>query len=462
MRPRRSLLPVALVLASLALGSTCPSFPPHPAVRVALDPATTYQTIRGIGGSAADERRLREMPEPERTQVLDLVFGDLEPSVVRLKVRPGIEPANDNADPAVVDPAGFVRPDDLLWQHAEIHARGNPFLIAAMWTPPGWMKNTGVENGGGTLLAGLEPELAELFSVWLDYLADTGHPLDSLSIQNEPESSAPWDSNTYVPTRMDNVLETVAQRLVADGHATTLHGPDNAVASFMPLFLPPLLTQPTVVSRFEAVAFHLYGATVYWDASTTAPDVQNVVDVAPPEYPLWMTEFSNTTFEGYGSHDEGIWQAEHIHESLQMGVSLYAMWNLYRPGGPGEAAIVIPTQPGVPAYTITPKYWTLRQYTKWVKPGAVRIEAASASAEVKVSAFRDAGAGRIVAVAINVAEEPRWVVFDGADLGDAPLVVRTSAAENGVELPLDSNERFGHRAALLPARSVTTFAWAVE
>jgi len=453
---------LGLALAPLTLGSMCPSFPPHPAVLVQLDPATTYQTIRGIGGSAADERRLREMPEPERTEVLDLVFGDLEPSVVRLKVRPAIEPTNDNDDPAVVNPAGFVRPDDLLWQHAEIFARGNPFLVGAMWTPPAWMKNTGSETGGGALLPGLDTELAELFSVWLDYVADTGHPLDSLSIQNEPESSAPWDSNTYVPTRMDDVLEAVAQRLVADGHATTLHGPDNAVASFVPLFLPPLLTQPTVVSRFEAVAFHLYGATVYYDSSTTAPDIQNVVDAAPPEYPLWMTEFSNTTFEGYGSHDEGIWQAEHIHESLQMGVSLYAMWNLYRPGGPGEAAIVIPTSPGVHDYTITPKYWTLRQYTKFVKPGALRIEASSADADVKVSAFRDDAAGKLVAVAINSLDEARWAVFQGAALASAPEIVRTSELEHGASLPLDSTERFAHGAALLPPRSVTTFVWAME
>jgi O-glycosyl hydrolase len=322
------------------------------------------------------------------------------------------------------------------------------------------MKNTGRENGGGALLPGLDAELAELFSVWLGYVAGSGHPLDSLSIQNEPESSAPWDSNTYVPTRMDDVLEAVAQRIAADGHATTLHGPDNAVANFVPLFLPPLLTQPTVLSRFEAVAFHLYGATVYYDSATVAPDIQPVIDVAPPQYPLWMTEFSNTTFEGYGTHDEGIWQAELIHESLQMGVSLYAMWNLYRPGGPGEAAIVIPTRVGDPGYTITPKYWTLRQYTKFVKPGAVRIGASSGDPDVLVSAFRDdAAAGRLVAVAINRASEPRWAFFEGAALDGQPEIVRSSETEHGASLPLDSTDRFASRAALLPARSVTTFVW---
>lgn len=456
----RTLLLLPLV-PLLTLGAVCP-FEKHPTIAVQLDPAATFQTLRGIGGSAADEGVLRAMPEPDRTQVLDLVFGDLEPSVVRLKVRPAIEPANDDADPATVNAAGFVRPDDLLWQHEEIFARGDPFLIAAMWTPPAWMKTTGEECCGGTLRADHEPELAELFSVWLGYVADTGHPVGSLSIQNEPEAASPWDANTYVPTRMDDVAEAVAQRLLADGHATTLHGPDNAVANFVPLYLPPILARPTAASIFEAVGFHLYGSTVYFDSSTLAPDLEALIAAAPSDLPLWMTEFSNTTFEGYGSWDEGIWQAELLHESFQAGVSLYAMWNLYRPGGPGEAAIVISPRAGEPGFTITPKYWTLRQYTKYVRPGAVRIGSASPDADVLVSAFRDDANAKLVAVAINRHDTPRWVLFEGAEIASPPQVIRSAPAETGLELALDSADRIGDRTVLLPGRSVTTVVWSIE
>src|SRR4030095_2343556 len=104
----RSWLPLALLALPMTLGALCPSpYTWHPAVRVTLDPATRFQTIEGIGGSPANEAELRGMPEPDRSEVLDLVFGDLEPSVVRLKVRPAIEPANDNGAPAVVNRAAF-------------------------------------------------------------------------------------------------------------------------------------------------------------------------------------------------------------------------------------------------------------------------------------------------------------------------------------------------------------------
>src|SRR5262249_42945435 len=152
----------------------------------------------------------------------------------------------------------------------------------------------------------------------------------------------------------------------------------------------------------------LYGATNYSDPPSARADLAAVLDVAPGDRPLWMTEFSNTTLQGYGTHDEGIWQAQLIHEAFQGGVSLYAMWNLYRPGGPGEAAIVIPTQIGVHGYTITPKYWTLRQFTRYVKPGAQLIASTADGDDVLVSAFRDDAAGQLVAVAINLADAPRW------------------------------------------------------
>ena len=460
---RRPLLMLSPLLLPLVLGgAVCTSpYQPHTAVAVRLAPAIAYQRIDGFGGSAANEAELRAMPEPDRSEVLDLVFGDLAPSVVRIKPRPAMEPVNDDADPATVNAAGFVRPEDHLWQLGEIFARGNaPKLIGALWTPPAWMKTTGQECCGGTLLPGMEAELAEFFSVYLSYLEEAGHPLDSLSIQNEPEAASPWDANTYTPPRMADALEAVAQRIVADAHTTRLHGPDDAIASFVPFFLPALLAKPTAASLFDAVGFHLYGSTWYPDASTVAPDIAPVATAAPEGMPLWMTEFSNTTFEGYGSFDEGIWQAELIHESLVAGVSMYVMWNLYRPGGPGEAAIVIPTTPGAHGYTVTPKYWTLRQFAKYVRPGAVRVEAASGDPDLLVTAFRDDGAGKLIAVAINRAEEPRWAVFDGARLTDAPEIVLTSPLGNGVEVPLDSADRFANRTLLLPARSVATLIWA--
>jgi glucosylceramidase len=455
----RILPPIWLPLAALALlGLQCP-FEPAPAVVVTIDPTQRFQTVDGIGGSAADESNLRAMPEPDRTQVMDLVFGDLEPSVVRIKPRPAMEPANDDGDPATTDADGFVRPDTHLWQAAQILARGTPRLIGALWTPPAWMKTTGQECCGGTLLPGMDHELAEFFSVYLDYLEAEGIELDALSIQNEPEAASPWDANTYSPASYADTAETIAQRLLADGHAVPLSAPDTALAAFTPLYTSELMQRPTVSTRLAAVAFHHYQYS-YYQIAEIGGAAQNVVALSPPGLPVWMTEYSNTSNIGYGSWDEAIAQAELVHATFEAGVAMYVMWNLYRPGGPGEALVVIPTQGGIPGYTVTPKYWTFRHYTKWVKPGARRIAAATPHPDLRVSAFHDETAGTVTAVFVHTGSEAVWALVAGATgLGEPSQVVQSTESGPGLELPVDSPARFGPRATRLPPRSVTTVVW---
>lgn len=448
-----------VALAWLVLGGCFePPYAAAPAVVVEIDPSERFQTIDGIGGSAANESELRGMPEPDRSAVMDLVFGDLEPSVVRVKPRPSIEPSNDDADPATTDLANFVRPDDHLWQLDEIALRGDPMRIAAIWTPPAWMKTTGQESHGGSLLPGMQPELAEFFSAYLGFIARAGHRIDALSIQNEPEAASPWDSNTYDPVSYADTLEVVAQRLASDGHDVALVSPDNAILSFTLLYHQLVQTRPTAMARLRAIAFHIYQGE-YYDFAAHEASLDLFAATAPPGIARWMTEYSNTTGIGYGSWEEGLAQARLVHAALVRGTSMYVMWNLYRPGGPGEALVVIPTRAGVGGFTVTPKYWTLRQFTKWVRPGAVRIAASVADPELLVSAYRDDAASRTVAVLINPSAEARWVLVEGGDLDRAPLLVRSSETEQGREVGEETRDRFGTRAIRLPASSVTTAVW---
>lgn len=456
-RSPRTLLLTSAALLALGAGPCVPAFPPSPSVTVTIDPSTELQTIDGLGGSAANEETLRAMPEPDRSQVMDLVFGDLEPSVVRFTIPHEIEAVNDDADPDHIDPAGFTPPGAHLWQLAQIFSRGTPKLMAAPWSPPAWMKTTGRTCCGGSLLPGIEPELAEFFSAYLGMLEAAGHPLDWLSLQNEPEAASPWDANTYTPAGYSVAAEAAAQRIVGDGHATRLTGPDTGLSLFAPLYVPSLLAQPTAGPLTAGVAFHLYEQG-YYELDRVGPAVADLRSKTPAGLPIWMTEFSNTTFIGYGTFEEAFAQAELMHGTFANGAGMYVLWNLYRPGGPGEALIVISTTPGAPGYTVTPKYWTARQFMKFIRPGARRIAASSADAQVALTAYRNPD-GATVAVLLNRASDARWALV-GGDLPDAaPLFVRTSPAENGAEIPNESAERLGPRSFHLPGRSVSTIVW---
>lgn len=457
-RPAALTLPL-LAAAALSAGvGPCPArFEPAAPVAITLRPEEVHQRIDGIGANAVFEYNLIRLPEPARSQVLDLCFAELEPSVVRIKVRPSIEPVNDDADPAHVNEAGFVPPEDQLWQQREIFARADPMVIAALWSPPAWMKTNASDCCGGSLIRGLEPELAELFSVWLGYHRDQGHPVDHVSIQNEPEAVAPWDSNVYYPPDIGPATEALAQRIVRDGHPARITPGDAAVIGFVPFFFDPVWAQPTARALVSAVAFHHYGVVPYYDASGIEAAQQALRDYLPAGLPIWMTEFSNTTGVGYGSYDEAMAQAALMHATFLGGAGLYAVWTFYYPGGPGEALISITTN-GSGQYTVHPKFWTARQYMKYIRAGAHRIGASSADAAVKVSAYRNPD-GSLVAVFLNETEAPRWAVISGAALGDPPRFIRTAPGENGVEHPDESVERIGGRMLRLPARSVSTAIW---
>jgi glucosylceramidase len=424
---------------------------------VTLDPATEYQTIDGLGGSATNGETLRQMPEPDRSQVMDLVFEELAPSVVRFTIPWEIEPTNDDADSEHMNAAGFVRPDDHLWQIDEIMARGNAKLMAAPWSPPAWMKTTGRTCCGGSLLPGMEPELAEFLSAYMGFLAQDGHPLDWLSIQNEPESPAPWDANTYSHFGLADAAEATAVRTIRDGHTARLVAPDTAISAFTSIFVPPILAKAAASAWLEGVAFHLYD-NGYYDADRVGAAVLDLRSRVPASLPIWMTEYSNTTNVGYGSYDEGFAQAKLIHRTLVGGAGMYLVWQLYRPGGPGEALVVISPTRGVGGYTVTPKYWTARQYVKFVRPGARRILGTTDDAQVLVSAYKNPD-GTTVAVFINQNDGPRWAVIHGGTFDAAPRFVRTSATENGVDVPDASTDRIGFRILLLPPRSVATAIW---
>lgn len=62
-------------------------------------------------------------------------------------------------------------------------------------------------------------------------------------------------------------------------------------------------------------------------------------------------------------------------------------------------------------YTITPRYYALKHYAKFVKNGAKRVESSSTDSNLKVSAFKDEINQRLIIVVINNASASRTVNF---------------------------------------------------
>jgi len=87
-------------------------------------------------------------------------------------------------------------------------------------------------------------------------------------------------------------------------------------------------------------------------------------------------------------------------------------------------------------YLLPPRYYAFGQFSKFVRPGSIRIEAISQDSSVKVIAFKNPTQKTFILVAINSGDSQKTIICNIDNLpGLTRLeVIRTSGTENGVRV----------------------------
>lgn len=107
-------------------------------------------------------------------------------------------------------------------------------------------------------------------------------------------------------------------------------------------------------------------------------------------------------------------------------------------------------------YSISKTFWALGNFSKFIRPGFVRIGAASNAPSLLASAYKDPATGRLVVVAINNSDRAHHVKFNAAGFRFPSGLVKkyvTSATENLVPHVADFAQ-----PVWIPARSIVTLA----
>ena len=173
---------------------------------ITVDRSVRYQRFRGAGGALTDSSAWligTQLRPGTRAWLLRHLFG---PSGINLNlIRLPIGAADFTAGRAFYSydemPAGQTDPTlahfsiahdqayilPVLRQAVRLAER--PFLLASMWSPPGWMKsNDSMANpqDAGTLLPEDYGPLAQYLVRFLEAYAQAGVPIQALTPQNEP------------------------------------------------------------------------------------------------------------------------------------------------------------------------------------------------------------------------------------------------------------------------------------
>src|SRR5262249_41004905 len=138
-----------------------------------------------------------------------------------------------------------------------------------------WMKDTGVLTNGGSVIPTNYAAYASYLRSFWNYTSTNGAPLRAISIQNEPDFSATyescrWDSSPFLAFLQTNL-----------GGFTNMNIVMPESESFNQSISDATLNNASAVTNVSIVAGHLYGN----------PPIVDYPNAHSKGKPTWMTEF---------------------------------------------------------------------------------------------------------------------------------------------------------------------------
>ncbi len=404
---------------------------------------STYQTMRGFGAYY-----------PELGQ-LDIYANDLGASSMRVGlIGNQIETKNDNDDPYVLNRDG-MNYSGLDFRRLRMYKEaGVESFILTSWSPPEWMKlnyakswpqNFWQESYDNSLNKLEEFHYDEFAEMWVAavkmFKEEAGIDLLAVGPQNEPRFNEPYPSGLLDPEHFAIVCDTIARRFRKEGLSTKIFMPEDVVAQNPTAYLTEVQSIPAVDSTMDAYAVHGYAGDGIQAGYPDYSEWESLyADAQEGSYPkeLWMTE-THVKYEGW---DNAMQIAGALYGALKYGnVNLWNFWNfgMFLDNGKPNG-----------------QFYTYKNYTKYIRPGAVRIKIDDAGdPDIMATAYKNDAENqdKQVVVVVNKAAEPKTISLTG-DFANA-YQVYTSAEFVNFEYKGVIN---GDSVLSLPAESVTTLS----
>jgi O-glycosyl hydrolase len=459
---------VALVCSAVVVGAAHRAYAADTAT---VNGSTTYQTITGFGASEAfgEASTVMSASSSVQQQVLaDLYSPTTGAGLTMLRNEISADsgatieptaPSGPSATPSYASLASINQDQGQLWFAQQIKADyGVTNVFADAWSAPSFMKtNNATDNGGAVCgLSGATCSSGNWVQAYANYLAQyakdysaAGIPLTYLGPENEANLSTSYDSMQLSPAQSAQLLDTLGPTMAASGTSTQVECCATEGWDYAQQYAAAIESDTTANSYTKVFTSH-----GYTQAPTSA--------LSGWSKPAWQTEWS--TFEGWdpawddGTDASGLAWAQHIYQGLT-GSNLSAFlywWGSTTPSenGDNEGLLLLNGS----SITTSGRLWAFANYSRYIKPGAVRIAASSGNGALELSAYKNPD-GTIAVVALNTASSADTVNYALTGTGVAggtATPVLTDAASNAVAqsaIPVNA----GTFTATIPARALETF-----
>jgi len=380
---KRLLLTIALVTGA-----------PHPSPQdatITLNPAVKYQVMQGWEGAVlASINDYTSLTDAQLNAALDLAVTDLGVSRARLAIRSGTEgggsasfaPVNDNNDPNVLDLTKFdftaldYEIDRFIVPlRQKLKARGEAFYTGLQYVDH--QANTRFEHWRNP------EEYGEFMLAVFTHIRDNyGFVPDGIDVVNEPDNFEDWQDSNAV--RIGRVAVAAAAKLKGHGFAVPeFIMPSTANMGHAPAYADRAMSVAGAAALFQEISYHRYGGG---EAELEAIGAKAI-----------QTGKRTSMLEAWGDFTTQNSGANYrvLHQDLTWArVSAWQQGVFVDNGGCVSQWVRVVNG----AAEICPNSRLTRQYTRFVRPGAQRIGAASAARHFDPVAFVNRDGTNVVVV----------------------------------------------------------------
>jgi O-glycosyl hydrolase len=451
--------------------------------KVTISTVKQYQRIAGFGVSEGfgQAKALMSAPARVRQQVLSLLYSPARGAGLTIlrneisadpgdTIEPGA-PGSPAATPSYLTLAQIGQDQGQLWFAEQIKADyGVSDVFADAWSAPAFMKTSGSAFEGGTLcgVPGATCKSGDWRQAYASYLvqyakdyAAAGIPLTYVGPENEANPPPAGAHRAGGSPAQDRMIMSPAQ-----------------TANFMAI-LGAALARSGLSTRAECCASISWNYAQQYAAAIAADQPADTATAVftshgyfvPPGSPLrgwskpvWETEWAPFGLGPWdpawddGSPSSGFTWAQDIYTGLtaaNLGAFLY-LWgaNTSTTTVTGPNTGLVDVQGNTVA--TSGRLWAFASYSRFIRPGAVRIGATTNDAGLEVTAFRNSDSS-IAVVVLNTARSRQVATFSLAGLSGAQVTPYLTDTSHELSAQSPITVRNSAFTATLPPRSLVTY-----
>jgi len=257
---------------------------------------------------------------------------------------------------------------------AAINTRnGDINLLASPWSPPAWMKTNNDMNNGGQLLPQFRESWAQYYVKYIKAMKKKGFNICAITVQNEPAAIQTWDSCIYSAEEEGAFVKDYLGPILEKEGLSDIkiyiwdHNRD-------------IIVERAICSLSDPeAAKYIYGVANHWYVSEDFENLSKVHELYPDKH-IMFTEGCQEGGVHLGSWLTGERYGRNMIGDFNNWQEGWLDWNLIldETGGPNhvgnlcDAPIIADTKTQEIHYNSS--YYYIGQFSKYVKPGAVRIQ----------------------------------------------------------------------------------------